>query len=837
MARHHPRKRARPSSSSSSPSLGVAVIAVTLLTHGSADLAFARRDDSSPLHNNEESRQHPQDGNHLRRRTRAEGSIRRRHGKVNLLVQYKNGPAYTRSLAHYNSDNSNDYASVPIPNITWQTHTTSISSISEESHIAAVELDAEEMEFVMHEMMADEDVELVEEDFPMYKYPYNSIQQFNLPDQNSHLPPVRHKHRHLTQQQQSLPNNRTLVTETQEYGIDLTQSSSVWSLTKSQPNKYPNTPVKVCIVDTGYDGQHEDLPQGDMVTSTDTGYGDGLTDGDGHGTHCAGVIGALGGNGFGIVGVNPDPTKFSFHIAKALNDDGMGTATSVLKGIKGCINSGSKVISMSLGGGPKSSVFAELYKEAYDNDVLVFAAAGNVGIMRDDYPASYPLVVSVGAVDRNGNRARFSNWNDQLEIMGPGKEVKSTFPGSGYGILSGTSMATPYVAGVAALVWGYFPECSNQQIRNVLARSALSMAPNDAGCNRKTGFGLVQAKSAFDMLDEYGCAAGGEDYDPPSDGGVGGCDQPLADLSKLEPKSNLHANSVSTGSASNSNGGCKKLLLTMLTDNYGYETSWQLTRAGSSKVLKSGPLGEENFADKTEYRFMASDCLDAGTYEFHMKDDFGDGLTPPGYYSISLDGKTLAKNSAFGYEETTRFTINDNSPPAAGGGEETKPGAWTSLFYEDFSSGFGQLNDGGSNAMHVDSKFGRNGIVMIKRGNTDFDAASVYSDSIPLNKNRGYNNFKVVFSFYANSMEVNDRFCLDYSSNGSSSWRRAKCWRSGADFENGTWNDDVVKQFRPSVNFAPNSIRFRFRGFSSDNFDRVFIEKVRLFGRKEPVAR
>mmetsp|Transcript_17066 Transcript_17066/g.37017 ORF Transcript_17066/g.37017 Transcript_17066/m.37017 type:complete len:140 (+) Transcript_17066:253-672(+) len=139
--------------------------------------------------------------------------------------------------------------------------------------------------------------------------------------------------------------------------------------------------------------------------------------------------------------------------------------------------------------------------------------------------------------------------------------------------------------------------------------------------------------------------------------------------------------------------------------------------------------------------------------------------------------------------------------------------------------------------MHVDSKFGRNGIVMIKRGNTDFDAASVYSDSIPLNKNRGYNNFKVVFSFYANSMEVNDRFCLDYSSNGSSSWRRAKCWRSGADFENGTWNDDVVKQFRPSVNFAPNSIRFRFRGFSSDNFDRVFIEKVRLFGRKEPVAR
>lgn len=99
---------------------------------------------------------------------------------------------------------------------------------------------------------------------------------------------------------QLLKRSRRLA-EAKQYGIDLTQSSSVWSHTLSNPSSYPNTPVKVCIIDTGYDVTHEDLPK-ENITGTRTSYGDYLVDGDGHGTHVAGVIGAVGWNSVGIVG-------------------------------------------------------------------------------------------------------------------------------------------------------------------------------------------------------------------------------------------------------------------------------------------------------------------------------------------------------------------------------------------------------------------------------------------------------------------------------------------------------------------------------------------------------
>ena len=326
----------------------------------------------------------------------------------------------------------------------------------------------------------------------------------------------------------------------------------------------------------------------------------------------------------------------------------MGTASSVIRGIEGCVSSGAKIINMSLGGGPDSKMFDGMFEDAYDKGILTYAASGNVGLDQDDYPASYPHVVSVGAVDQRGEQADFSNWSDQTEIMGPGQSIMSTYPNNRYATLSGTSMSTPYVAGVAALVWSYFvsllfafiiglylnafiihhflitwnerngpqPECSNQQIRNVLASSAKTITSNSSGCSRRSGFGLVQAKDAFDMLDKYGCAAGGPNYNPPRRGGVGGCGQPLVDVSTLVPLSQQQAQPVEQATFV-----CKRLMLKLRTDGYAYEQSWTLERVnddGTREVIGEGPPGPGKYEDNTDYNGAASSCLGPGTYEFHM---------------------------------------------------------------------------------------------------------------------------------------------------------------------------------------------------------------------------
>lgn len=467
---------------------------------------------------------------------------------------------------------------------------------------------------------------------------------------------------------------RSLTQESQQIGLDLIQAPLVWSTVLKNPDRYNYTSIKVCIIDTGYDYGHEDLPTSG-VTSTETIYGNALTDGFGHGTHCAGVIGAIGFNKRGVVGgeilrrfvfcdrcvltrlsfshlynrhpkfhiVNPDPDKFSFHISKALNAQGVGTASSLIQGIEGCISSGSKIISMSVGGGPDSDMFREVYKEAYNEGVLIVAAAGNDGTTDHDYPASFPHVVSVGAVDQKGLRANFSNYNDQIEIMAPGVNVMSTAPNNSYDTLTGTSMSTPYgeitcwyplslfahlmiitfhcflVAGVAALIWSYFPECSNNQIRNVLALTAKSMASNDA-CDEYTGFGLIQAKKAFDVLDRWGCEAPGEDPSPLSDGGIGGCAQALPDFRNTlnaAPTTRPTPTLLGITNVSNNNS-CNKLQLDLLTDSNANETWWVLEKvdSGVREEIKSGPPSTMNYSPKTQYSVAASNCLGNGIYEF-----------------------------------------------------------------------------------------------------------------------------------------------------------------------------------------------------------------------------
>ena len=174
-------------------------------------------------------------------------------------------------------------------------------------------------------------------------------------------------------------------------------------------------------------------------------------------------------------------------------------------------------------------LFADLYQ---NHGVLIVAAAGNSGTVNNirSFPASYPAVVSVAAIDENDNRASFSQVNNQVEIAAPGVGVRSSLPNNNYAAWSGTSMACPHVAAIAAKVWSNFPQCSNWEIRNALGKSAVHPDANGDPlyCDWYRGHGNARAKRMHDLIDSLGCGAGGisKDGDNTALGNmVGGCDQ------------------------------------------------------------------------------------------------------------------------------------------------------------------------------------------------------------------------------------------------------------------------------------------------------------------------
>lgn len=215
---------------------------------------------------------------------------------------------------------------------------------------------------------------------------------------------------------------------------------AAWKVTKGKG-------AKVCVLDTGCDFSHRDLKR---VTGKDfTGSRSGASDVNGHGSHCLGVVGAAQ-NEVGMVGVAPECEMIS---GKVLSDNGSGLGSWIAAGIDWAIAEGADVISMSLGSDGIDPRIEAAVKRAVEKGVIVVAAAGNSGPNENTagYPGSHPGVVCVAAVDSNGQVARFSSRGKAVFVAAPGVNVRSCYPGDRFANMSGTSMATPYVAGVAAL--------------------------------------------------------------------------------------------------------------------------------------------------------------------------------------------------------------------------------------------------------------------------------------------------------------------------------------------------------------------------------------------------
>jgi subtilisin family serine protease len=427
------------------------------------------------------------------------------------------------------------------------------------------------------------------------------------------------------------PVRRTLALTTPSTGTPYTAGQLVpYGIAMVQADQLAATNAgnrKLCIIDSGYDRAHEDLSAGLNVTGEfDSGTGWWYTDQNHHGTHVAGTISALN-NGGGVVGVSANQS-LRLHIVKVFGASGWAYSSSLSAAALKCRDAGANVISMSLGGSVKSGTEQRVFDSLYNtNGILSIAAAGNDGNSRVSYPAGYGSVVSVAAVDEFGRKASFSQFNNDVEISGPGVGVLSTVPmGTGsrstlsvgtaayapgdmdgspkatatapladfgigdtvngsvagkvcliargtvdfatkvsncqasggvgavvynnaaggfsgtlgttvtsipsvtasdtegaalktqlgqsatvavaawnYAYFDGTSMATPHVSAVAALVWSRNPGCTAAQLRNSLNRSAKDLGA--AGRDTSFGFGLVQAKAADDRIKALGCGA------------------------------------------------------------------------------------------------------------------------------------------------------------------------------------------------------------------------------------------------------------------------------------------------------------------------------------------
>jgi subtilisin len=274
--------------------------------------------------------------------------------------------------------------------------------------------------------------------------------------------------------------------------------------------------IVIAVLDTGIDYRHPEL-QGKVLWCAKT-FGPrtyagfdlrNCIDRNGHGTHVAGII-ASTINNVGNAGVAPNVTLYA---VKVLNDGGLGFYSDVAEGIMLAVkgpdgvpgtSDDARILSMSLGGSSNSSVLFEATKWAYEHGAVLVAAAGNEGDgdpTTDNvaYPARYPWVIAVAAVDRYYNVPTWSSDGPEVDVAAPGVRVYSTYRNGGYAELSGTSMATPHVSATVALIQALRIASGKSildpdTVYNVLTSTALDIGP--PGFDVYSGYGLVDAIAA-----------------------------------------------------------------------------------------------------------------------------------------------------------------------------------------------------------------------------------------------------------------------------------------------------------------------------------------------------
>ena len=279
------------------------------------------------------------------------------------------------------------------------------------------------------------------------------------------------------------------------WGFDEMKMDELYKLLASKKVKVKKK-ANVFILDTGVDSKHEDLK--DNYVSHKTEYD---SDKQGHGTHCAGIAGAVTNNKKGVASYSPKNEFVNITSVKVLSDYGGGTQNSVISGMLEAADNGADVISMSLGARSNKNrkrAYARAVNYCNRQGAIVVVAAGNSNMDAADYsPANSPGVITVSAIDTLLNRAHFSNYveNIQYGIAAPGVKIYSTFPGDQYKTFNGTSMACPYVAGLIGLMRSIKPDLNTKDAHAILKKTG-----KNTKSTVKTGMLIQPAKAVEELL-------------------------------------------------------------------------------------------------------------------------------------------------------------------------------------------------------------------------------------------------------------------------------------------------------------------------------------------------
>ncbi|MEK7513084.1 MAG: S8 family peptidase, partial [Patescibacteria group bacterium] len=292
---------------------------------------------------------------------------------------------------------------------------------------------------------------------------------------------------------QAWPQRRVSAqAQTLPWGIDRVDAEQVW------PTGNVGDPIKVAVVDTGISTSHPDLKANVKGGYNAIRPSRGWNDDNGHGSHVAGIIAALN-NTQGVVGVGP---AIDLYAVKVLNAGGSGYTSDVIEGIDWAVQHGAQVINLSLGSSQGTQSLHDAVTAARSAGVVVVAAAGNSG-GAVIYPAAYPEVIAVSATDQNNNLASFSSRGPEVDLAAPGVSVYSTYKSKSYATLSGTSMASPHVAGTAALVLntavGSYDQNGNGTWDPTEIQAKLQTTATDLGApgfDTLFGWGLINAFAA-----------------------------------------------------------------------------------------------------------------------------------------------------------------------------------------------------------------------------------------------------------------------------------------------------------------------------------------------------